>query len=114
MRRVLICAAVVALPLIAVSASPADAAGPAGGLSGIQHLVVIFQENISFDHYFATYPRAANPPGEPEFVPAKDTRTGRIAASCSIRRASMSDACIRERSATPSASQAKDIRRLQT
>jgi len=22
----------------------------------IQHLVVIFQENVSFDHYFATYP----------------------------------------------------------
>jgi phospholipase C len=33
----------------------------------IQHLVVIVQENISFDHYFATYPYAANPPGEPEF-----------------------------------------------
>ena len=28
----------------------------------IQHLVVIFQENVSFDHYFATYPVAANPP----------------------------------------------------
>ena len=25
----------------------------------IQHVVVIFQENVSFDHYFATYPRAA-------------------------------------------------------
>src|SRR5471032_88637 len=33
----------------------------------IQHLVVIFQENISFDHYFATYPFATNPPGEPAF-----------------------------------------------
>src|SRR5712692_299334 len=27
----------------------------------IKHLVVIFQENVSFDHYFATYPNAANP-----------------------------------------------------
>ncbi len=26
----------------------------------IKHLVVIFQENISFDHYFATYPNARN------------------------------------------------------
>src|SRR6266567_3734700 len=26
----------------------------------IQHVVVIFQENVSFDHYFATYPVAAN------------------------------------------------------
>ena len=26
----------------------------------IQHVVVIFQENVSFDHYFGTYPVAAN------------------------------------------------------
>jgi len=39
----------------------------------IQHLVVIFQENVSFDHYFATYPKAANPAGEPEFVAKNGT-----------------------------------------
>src|SRR5579864_2973046 len=39
----------------------------------IKHLVVIFQENISFDHYFATYPYAANPDGEPQFHAADDT-----------------------------------------
>jgi len=33
----------------------------------IQHIVIIFGENISFDHYFATYPNAVNPPGEPPF-----------------------------------------------
>jgi phospholipase C len=33
----------------------------------IRHVVVIFGENISFDHYFATYPFAANPKGEPAF-----------------------------------------------
>src|ERR1700741_1532506 len=33
----------------------------------IKHLVIIFQENVSFDHYFGTYPVATNPPGEPEF-----------------------------------------------
>jgi phospholipase C len=33
----------------------------------IKHLVVIFGENISFDHYFGTYPFATNPPGEPQF-----------------------------------------------
>ena len=27
----------------------------------IKHLVIIFQENVSFDHYFATYPNATNP-----------------------------------------------------
>jgi phospholipase C len=31
----------------------------------IKHLVVIFQENVSFDHYFATYPEAANTSGQP-------------------------------------------------
>jgi phospholipase C len=39
----------------------------------IQHLVVIFQENISFDHYFATYPNATNPSGEPPFHAAPGT-----------------------------------------
>jgi phospholipase C len=32
-------------------------------------------ENVSFDHYFATYPNAANPSGEPSFTAAKDTPT---------------------------------------
>ena len=39
----------------------------------IQHVVVIFGENVSFDHYFATYPVAANPPGQPRFVAAPGT-----------------------------------------
>jgi phospholipase C len=30
----------------------------------INHLVVIFQENVSFDHYFGTYPNATNTSGE--------------------------------------------------
>ena len=34
----------------------------------VRHVVVIFQENVSFDHYFATYPNALNPPGEPRFT----------------------------------------------
>src|SRR3954463_971442 len=33
----------------------------------VKHLVVIYQENVSFDHYFATYPHAANTAGEPVF-----------------------------------------------
>src|SRR5262249_1173202 len=41
----------------------------------IQHVVVIFQENVSFDHYFATYPFAANPGSEPPFVAASGTPT---------------------------------------
>jgi phospholipase C len=39
----------------------------------IQHLVVIFQENVSFDHYFGTYPNALNPAKEPRFVAAPGT-----------------------------------------
>jgi len=35
--------------------------------TAIKRLVVIFQENVSFDHYFATYPNALNPPGQPAF-----------------------------------------------
>jgi phospholipase C len=33
----------------------------------IKHLVVIFDENVSFDHYFGTYPDATNPNGVPQF-----------------------------------------------
>ena len=36
---------------------------------------MIFQENISFDHYFATYPFATNPGDEPPFFPAPGTPT---------------------------------------
>jgi phospholipase C len=39
----------------------------------IKHVVVIFQENISFDRYFGTYPQAANPPGEPAFHARRHT-----------------------------------------
>jgi phospholipase C len=41
----------------------------------IKHVVVIFGENISFDHYFGTYPNAENPSGEPRFEARKDTPT---------------------------------------
>jgi phospholipase C len=69
-------------------------AGPTGALAAsgseaeslktqtpIRHVVVIFQENVSFDHYFATYPYATNPSGEPAFTPASDTpRTNNLRA----------------------------------
>jgi phospholipase C len=41
----------------------------------IKHVVIIFQENVSFDHYFGTYPNAANPAGEPVFQAAENTPT---------------------------------------
>jgi phospholipase C len=55
---------VLALGLAAGTAAAADGAA---AKTPIKHLVVIFQENVSFDHYFATYPTATNPPGEPKF-----------------------------------------------
>jgi phospholipase C len=39
----------------------------------IKHLIVIFGENRSFDHYFGTYPNATNPTGEPVFTSAAGT-----------------------------------------
>jgi phospholipase C len=42
--------------------------------TAIQHVVVIFGENISFDHYFGTYPQAANNGGTP-FTAATGTPT---------------------------------------
>ena len=57
--------------------APVEASGgaqeAAATATPIKHLVVIFQENVSFDHYFATYPKAANPPGEPAFIAAPGT-----------------------------------------
>ncbi|HEY6787444.1 MAG TPA: alkaline phosphatase family protein, partial [Trebonia sp.] len=37
----------------------------------IKHVVVIFDENVSFDHYFGTYPYAKNTPGDGTSFTAK-------------------------------------------
>jgi phospholipase C len=39
----------------------------------IKHVVVIFQENVSFDHYFGTYPQAANLANELPFTASAAT-----------------------------------------
>jgi phospholipase C len=36
---------------------------PTAAATPIKHVVVLFDENISFDHYFGTYPQAANTDG---------------------------------------------------
>jgi phospholipase C len=63
--------------LLVVSSFPTSsfAATTAETATPIKHLVIIFQENVSFDHYFATYPQATNPAGEPKFVAASGTPT---------------------------------------
>jgi phospholipase C len=51
---------------VAAAHGGAQKAHTASGSTGtpIRHVVVIFQENVSFDHYFGTYPHAANTSGE--------------------------------------------------
>lgn len=36
--------------------------------TSIKHVVVIFRENVSFDHYFGNYPNSANPLNESKFT----------------------------------------------
>jgi phospholipase C len=58
-----------------LSSNAKSAVHPPKPRTPIQHLVVIFQENVSFDHYFGTYPNALNPKGEPKFFPSPGTPT---------------------------------------
>ena len=61
---------------IAPSAASPSRPSPQDGVptaTPIKHLVVIFNENVSYDHYFATYPNATNPPNEPPFTADKGT-----------------------------------------
>jgi len=52
--------------LLVAASLPAFAGQPdPSTTTPIKHVVVIFQENVSFDHYFATYPVAANTDGTP-------------------------------------------------
>src|ERR1700760_3693299 len=71
---VLLARTTLALSLLGLGAAnaqtPATASGPS---TPIQHLVVIFQENVSFDHYFGTYPFATNPIGQPAFYAYPNT-----------------------------------------
>jgi phospholipase C len=66
----LLARAISALAITLICAGPALAHKPVTTTTAtpIQHVVVIFQENVSFDHYFGTYPMALNTtPGEPNF-----------------------------------------------
>jgi phospholipase C len=64
-------AAIAVLVAGIAGAAPPGPPGPPGPPPGpppktatpIKHVVVIFQENVSFDHYFGTYPTSANTDG---------------------------------------------------
>jgi phospholipase C len=58
-----------------VCAGHVDQAAEVATKTKIKHVVVIFGENISFDHYFGTYPVAQNLSGEPAFTAAPGTPT---------------------------------------
>ncbi|HEY6300239.1 MAG TPA: alkaline phosphatase family protein [Candidatus Binatus sp.] len=62
--------AVITLAITSICAGPAMAKPPMPSttMTPIQHVVVIFQENVSFDHYFGSYPNATDfvaQPGTP-------------------------------------------------
>ncbi|WP_416485431.1 phospholipase C [Streptomyces sp. CL12] len=54
------------------AATSAHGHGASSTATPIKHVVVLFDENISFDHYFATYPKAANTDGT-KFTASKST-----------------------------------------
>jgi phospholipase C len=67
--------------ILGLACAFAAASAFAAPATPIQHLVVIYQENVSFDHYFASYPLAENRPGETPFharagTPTVDGLTG--------------------------------------
>jgi phospholipase C len=58
-----------------ISTAPSPVVAPSTtAQAAIKHVVVIYGENVSFDHYFGTYPNAANTGGTP-FTPATGTPT---------------------------------------
>jgi phospholipase C len=61
------------LPTLNPPPTPAAPIVPTTSSAAIKHVVVIFGENISFDHYFGTYPNALNLPGETKFTAATGT-----------------------------------------
>ena len=81
-RRGLIVGAAAALTAVAVTVGATQSWGVSGSdyrhtkpvhtATPIKHVVVLFDENNSFDHYFGTYPYAANTDGTP-FTAAKHT-----------------------------------------
>ena len=71
----LVAAVVSTLAACGGSGTPLPAQDMVQTATPIKHVVVIYNENVSFDHYFGTYPNATNPTGEPAFTAAAGTPT---------------------------------------
>jgi phospholipase C len=73
-KRIATLCVILAYTLCAGAIVPVSAQSPGTATATpIKHVVILFEENVSFDHYFATYPKAANPPDEPVFKAAPGT-----------------------------------------
>jgi phospholipase C len=72
-RLLLVAAALAALSALVASVALAAPDGhdhghkpePGATRTPIRHVIEIFQENVSFDHYFGTYPQASGADGQP-------------------------------------------------
>jgi phospholipase C len=76
-------AALATSAILTTLAAPSFADSPTP-VTPIKHVVVIFGENESFDHYFGTYPFAANPSGEPGFAARDDTPSANTLLSAGL------------------------------
>src|ERR1700722_5753829 len=68
-------AAMASLAIVGVAPAGVSAQPVPPTNTPIKHVIVIFDENISFDHYFGTYPNATNPNGETPFHAKAGTPT---------------------------------------
>ena len=71
LTKFLICSSLIAAGCMTVQPASIEAAAEAN--TPIKYIVVIFDENESFDHYFGTYPFAENPSNEPLFFASPNT-----------------------------------------
>src|SRR5262245_3404481 len=71
--------AALSVPAAAGATQAASHHGAGDTTTPIKHLVVIFQENVSFDHYFGTYPKAANTSGQPFHASKRTPRVNNLA-----------------------------------
>jgi phospholipase C len=80
-------AGVAAAAAVALTVTPLTAAATpqnwhtAHTATPIKHVVVLFDENVSFDHYFGTYPKAANTDGTPFTASRRTPRTNTLTSS---------------------------------
>ena len=76
-RRLIASASILTLALPVTAPAQADT-DDIPTRTRIKHVVVIFQENVSFDHYFGTYPNAAANKDGSRYFPGPRHNTPRV------------------------------------